>query len=77
MNIGTFQAKTHFSEIIEEVQLGKEYTVTKRGKPVARIIPFVEYKTSRTEVVQKLRDFQKTMNKKPFNILKVIADGRK
>jgi prevent-host-death family protein len=37
--IGAFDAKTHFSQIIEQVLTGEEFTVTKHGKPVARIVP--------------------------------------
>jgi prevent-host-death family protein len=39
--IGLFQAKSHFSAIICEVESGASIVVTKNGKPVARIVPFV------------------------------------
>lgn len=39
--IGSFKAKTHFSEILEKTEKGESYIVTKRGKPVARIVPFI------------------------------------
>jgi prevent-host-death family protein len=39
--IGSFKAKTHFSEILEKTEKGDSYIVTRRGKPVARIVPFV------------------------------------
>lgn len=35
--IGSFEAKTHFSQILKEVQAGKEFHVTLRGKRVAVI----------------------------------------
>lgn len=37
--IGAFDAKTHFSEILTEVESGAEVTITRRGVPVARIVP--------------------------------------
>lgn len=38
--VGIFEAKTHLSEICEEVAAGGEpVTVTKRGKPLVRIDP--------------------------------------
>lgn len=37
--VGTFEAKTHLTRILDEVARGSEYVVTKRGKPVARIVP--------------------------------------
>ncbi len=43
--IGAFDAKTHFSQIIEQVLTGEEFTVTKHGKPVARIVPMATEST--------------------------------
>ncbi len=37
--VGTFHAKTHFSQLIERVQKGEEITITKHHKPVARLVP--------------------------------------
>lgn len=39
IKIGSFDAKTHFSEIIQKVAGGEEYLITKNGKPVARLVP--------------------------------------
>jgi prevent-host-death family protein len=35
--IGVFDAKTHFSSIIEKVLHGKEFLITRRGQPIAKI----------------------------------------
>jgi prevent-host-death family protein len=40
--VGVFEAKTHFSALIERVQAGDTVLVTKHGVPVARIVPVVE-----------------------------------
>ncbi|MGA2174212.1 MAG: type II toxin-antitoxin system prevent-host-death family antitoxin [Verrucomicrobiota bacterium] len=37
--VGTFQAKTHFSQLLERVAKGEEITITKRDRPVARLVP--------------------------------------
>ncbi len=37
--IGAFEAKTHFSSLLQRVQRGEEITVTLRGKPVAKLVP--------------------------------------
>lgn len=39
-NIGAFEAKTKFSELLERVRQGEEITITKHEKPVARLVPF-------------------------------------
>lgn len=37
--VGMFETKTHLSEIIERVQEGQVFYVTKRGKRVAELRP--------------------------------------
>jgi len=78
--IGAFEAKTHFSRIIEEVERGADYVITKRGKPVAKIIPFEKEKEmTREEVFEGFRELRKLYRGKPgdFNIREAIEDGRK
>ena len=37
--VGTYEAKTHFSKLLEDVQAGTKIIVTRHGKPVAEITP--------------------------------------
>jgi prevent-host-death family protein len=37
--VGAFEAKTHFAQLLERVQRGEEIIITRRGKPVARLVP--------------------------------------
>ena len=37
--VGTFQAKTHFSQLLERVAKGEEITITRHDRPVARLVP--------------------------------------
>jgi prevent-host-death family protein len=36
------EAKTHFSKLIERVLAGEEIVIGKAGKPVAKLVPYVE-----------------------------------
>ncbi|HMN40699.1 MAG TPA: type II toxin-antitoxin system prevent-host-death family antitoxin [Phycisphaerales bacterium] len=36
---GAFDAKTHFSELLDRVERGEEITITRHGIPVARLVP--------------------------------------
>lgn len=40
--VGLFEAKTHLSELVGEVEGGASITLTRRGKPVARLVPVVD-----------------------------------
>lgn len=37
--VGVFEAKTRLSELLERVAAGEEITITRRGQPVARLVP--------------------------------------
>ena len=37
--VGTFEAKTHLSRLLEQVERGEEITITKRGVPKAILAP--------------------------------------
>lgn len=39
MEISTFQAKNRLSALLAEVARGAEVTITKRGVPVAKLVP--------------------------------------
>lgn len=36
---GAYDAKTHFSELLQRVANGEEVTITRHGAPVARMVP--------------------------------------
>jgi prevent-host-death family protein len=38
ITVGAFEAKTHFSALLEKVAAGEEVVITKHGKPVARLV---------------------------------------
>lgn len=39
IEIGAFEAKDKFSRLLDRVQLGEEVVITRRGKPVAKLVP--------------------------------------
>jgi prevent-host-death family protein len=41
---GAFAAKTHLSDLLERAEAGEEIVITRRGKPVAKLVPVVEKK---------------------------------
>ena len=37
--VGSYEAKTHLSQLLERVEHGETITITRHGKPVARLVP--------------------------------------
>ena len=36
--VGIFDAKTHLSSLVDEVEMGHEIVITRHGKPVAKLV---------------------------------------
>ena len=45
--VNIHQAKTHLSKLIERMAQGEEIIIAKSGKPVARLVPYIERRTPR------------------------------
>ena len=76
--IGSFNAKTHLSILIDDVQKGEEYIITKRGKLVAKLIPY-RNPDDNVKIDEIIAQFDKIRNsiKRRVNIKRYIAEGRK
>ena len=37
--IGTFEAKTHLTRLLDRVAAGEQITITRHGTPIARLVP--------------------------------------
>ena len=47
VTVGAFEAKTHLSELLARVEAGEQVTITKHGRPVARLVPMTETSLNR------------------------------
>lgn len=45
--IGAFEAKNRLSELLVAVENGEEVTITKHGRPVAKLVPFTTHDQAR------------------------------
>ena len=57
--IGSYEAKSKFSQILRAVRDGEEFLITNHGKPIAKLVPAND-RTGRdvAEVIQDLQAFQ-------------------
>ena len=54
--IGAFEAKTNLSELLDRVERGEEVVITRRGRPVARLVPAADTRQrNAAEAVKHLR----------------------
>jgi prevent-host-death family protein len=75
MKVGSFEAKTRFSELIDVVRGGGEVVVTKRGVPVARIVPFESGRLDKADLLRRFASIRSRSKNGP-SAHELIVEGR-
>jgi prevent-host-death family protein len=76
--VGAFEAKTHLNELLQRVSKGETIRITRRGVPVAKLVPADEAKKrDLTKIVREIREIRKGISLKGLTIREMINEGRK
>lgn len=76
--VGAFEAKTHLPKLLERVQKGERFVITKHGHPVAELIPFRERSPDKIRAaIDNLKTFQNTHSLEGLSVREMIEEGRK
>jgi prevent-host-death family protein len=64
--VGIFEAKTHLSSLLDAVEKGAEITITRHGKPVAKLVQVkselsLEEIAQRRQAIRNLRDLARDL----------------
>ena len=77
--VGAFEAKTHLSELLDLAAMGERFTITKRGKPVAMIVPLEEEpRMTPAEAVAALKEIRSRVTLgDDLTVKDLIEEGRR
>jgi prevent-host-death family protein len=77
-SVSVYDAKAHFSRLIERAEAGRATEITKRGRVVARIVPAGAPRWDRAVVLDEAEAFRRSVRiKGPINIRRLIEQGRR
>lgn len=78
ITIGAYDAKTHFSKLLERVEGGEEVTITRHGSPVAKLVPVKKTATpaERAAAIRSWRESSKGISLGGLKIRDLIDEGR-
>ena len=78
--VGAFEAKTHLSELLRQVEMQHEkIIIQRRGKKVAMLVPFepvVDQKKGK-DIIKMMREVRSQSKSGPESIKQLIEEGRK
>lgn len=78
-SVGSYEAKTHLPRLLDEVAAGETIVITKRGVPVARLVPAEEPRPDIDAVIESIREFRTRENITlgGISIRELIEEGRR
>ena len=78
-SVGCYEAKTHLPKLLVQVEKGETITITRRGKPIARIVPAVARTRSVATLVEEMlayRDHHGPTLGNDLTVREMIEEGR-
>ena len=76
-SVGVYDAKTNLPRLLDEVQAGETVTITKHGKPIARIVPIPQVPSDIDETIEAIMEFRKGNRLDGLSIKDLIEEGRR
>ena len=75
--VGVYEAKTHLPRLLNDVERGESVTITRHGRPVARLVPIQNPQPTPAEAIEAIREFRKGHTLGRLKIKDLINEGRK
>lgn len=76
-DIGAYDAKTHLPKLLERVEKGERFVITRHGKPVAELIPVAARDTAAiVKAIAELREVRQRLARRGVKVRDVLGDSR-
>ena len=71
--IGAYEAKTHLPRLLERVQQGERFVITKHGHPIAELVPFSGHNLERIKgALADIRNIRKSLARRKIRLRDVL-----
>ena len=76
--VGAYEAKTHLPKLLERVEQGERFVITRHGRPVAELAPVSRRDPEKIrKAIADLRAFRKTHSVGGLSIGELIHEGHR
>ena len=75
--VGVYEAKTQLPRLLDEVEQGETITITRHGRPIARVVPIRGRQRNVKETIEAIREFRKGHRLEGITPRELIEEGRR
>ena len=76
--IGAYEAKTHLPRLLDRVAQGESLTITRHGKPVARLVPVADDRKRAKEAAARIMERRRHLKRVPLaDLIATIHEGHR
>lgn len=75
--VGVYEAKTQLPRLLDDVERGETVTITRHGKPVARLVPIGPKRPTTSEAIEALLAFRESHTLDGISVRELIDEGRR
>ncbi len=78
MDVGIYEAKSKLSQLVEKAEAGEEVILTRRGRPVAKIVNLAPAsKRNRTALLREIHALARRVRiSRKLSVRELVAEGR-
>lgn len=77
-SVGAYEAKTHLPRLLDRVAQGESLTITRHGRPVARLVPVVSDRERAQEAMVRIVERRSQLKRAPLaELLRSIHEGHR
>ena len=76
--IGAYEAKTHLPQLLDRVAQGESLTITRHGKPVARLVPIAGGRERAQEAAARISERRRHLKLAPMaELIRSVHEGHR
>lgn len=76
-SVSAYEAKTHLSRLLERAAGGDEITVTKHGRPVAKLVPATPSRAEASDLAHEMRTFRAALGDDHVDVRSLVEEDRR
>lgn len=75
--IGAYEAKTHLPKLLERIQKGERFIITRHGRPIAELVPVARPDSeSVQQTIKGIRSFRESLRQRGVHLQSLLKKGQ-